>query len=271
MSIDYLIPISEPHAIQNVIFALEWQGELTDNALTEVQKLAPSLKSHFPKVVIQKMVQINIGSDSVPASHQGENEQLGGVSFQRLGQFGNVVSQLNVSRSSFIIAISEYSRWKPTLEAVMRYFKIVLPAILNEKSISMVSLQYTDVFTWKDDPVNLNLHEVFIKNSPYLTPNVFDQKGLWHCHHGYLIESFDGLVGRCLDNINVNMVDNLGDREIHINTTHQFTLSSPLRMATKDYLQSIENVQNVLHNHNKDILRQLLTNEVCNKIGLTNK
>jgi len=253
------------------VFALEWQGELTDRALTEIHKLAPALKSHFPVSAVQKMVKINIdpASNSVPSVQQGDDSLMGGVTFQRVGQFGNVVNQLNVSRSNCVIVISEYNRWVPTLEAVMRYFKIVLPAILKEKSISIIALQYADVFTWKDDPANLNLREVFTEKSPYLAPNVFDQQGLWHCHHGYLIEQLAKLDGKCLDNINVGVVDNQNDRGIQIQTSHQFTLNSPLRMATKDYLQSIEKVQNELHEHNKVILRQLLTSEVCAKIHLT--
>ncbi|MDV6345087.1 TIGR04255 family protein [Nitrosomonas sp. Is37] len=274
MNLDYLIPIAKSHAIQSVVFALEWQGELTDHALTEIQKLAPELKSHFPEAAVQKVVKINIGPrfNNTQSDQQVGGDQLGGMTFQRKGKFGNVVSQLNVSRSNFLIIINEYDRWAPTLEVVMRYIKIVLPAILKEKSISIIALQYTDMFTWKDNPENLNLREVFTDNSPYLAPNVFDQKGLWHCHHGYVIQQLaDDLDGSCLDNVNVNTVDNLGDREIHITTTHKFTLNSPLRLATKTYLQSIRKVQDVLHVHNKDILRSLLTQEVCKKIHLVDK
>lgn len=270
MSIDFLIPINESHAIQSVVFALEWQGQLSDHALAEIQKLAPALKSHFPVNAVQTMRTINLNTtpdSALPAQQLGE-EQVGGVTFQRIGKFGTVVSQLNVSRNNCIIVLSEYERWKPTLEAVMRYFKIVLPVILKEKSISIIVLQYSDVFTWKDDAKNLNLREVFTDNSPYLAPNVFEQQGLWHCHHGYIVESLADVDGKCLDNINVSIADNQNDREIHISTTHQFTLNNPLRMATKDYLQSIEKVQNVLHIHNKDILSQLLTQEVCAKIKL---
>lgn len=274
MSLDYLIPVAKSHAIQSVVFALEWQGELTDQALTEIQKLAPELKSYFPQAFVQKEVKISIGGESTDTQLDQQDagvHRLGGMVFQRKGRFGDVVSQLNVSRSSCIIIISEYERWVPTLQAVMRYFKLVLPVIMKEKSISIIALQYTDMFTWKDDPENLNLSDVFIHDSSYLAPSVFSQKGLWHCHHGYVIQQLADLEGSCLDNINVATVDNENDRGIHITTAHKFTLNSPLRVATKTYLQTIEKVQNELHVHNKDILRKLLTHEVCEKIHLVDK
>jgi uncharacterized protein (TIGR04255 family) len=273
MSLEFLIPITQSHAIQSVVFALEWQGELTDQTLTDIQKLAPQLKSHFPQAAPQRMVKINIGSklnNALPNQQEGD-DQLGGMMFLRTGKFGNVASQLNVSRTNCVIVINEYDRWGPTLDAVIRYLKIVLPAILKEKSISIIALQYIDMFTWKDDQANLNLREIFTESSPYLAPNVFDQKGLWHCHHGYVIPKLDDLEGVCLDNINVNTVVDQGDLKIKISTTHKFTLNSSLRLASKTYLQAIRDVQNVLHDHNKDTLRQLLTFEVCNMIHLTDK
>jgi uncharacterized protein (TIGR04255 family) len=270
MSLEFLIPINEAHAIQSVVFALEWQGLLSDNALTDIENLSLTLKSHFPVSAVQKMrtFQFNATPDSASLNQQFGEEQVHGVTFQRVGKFGTIVSQLNVTRSNCIVLLHTYERWKPTLEAVMRYFKIVLPVILKEKSISNVTLQYEDVFTWKDDASKLNLREVFKGDSPYLAPNIFDQQGLWHCHHGYIIESLEDIQAKCLDNINVSLVDNQNDREIRISTTHQVTLSSPLRMATKDYLQSIKKVQNILHDHNKEILGKLLTEEVCAKIKL---
>lgn len=270
MSLEYLIPINESHAIQSVVFALEWQGQLTAHALTEIEKLSPKLKPHFPDSAVQKMRTLSISAtlDSAIQNQPFGEEQVHGVTFQRIGKFGTVESQLNVTRSNCIVLLSTYERWKPTLETVMRYFKIVLPVILKEKSISTVSLHYEDIFTWKDDASKLILSEVFKHDSPYLASNIFGQKDLWHCHHGYIIESLGDIQGKCLDNINVSLVDNQNDREIRISTTHQVTLSSPLRMATKDYLQSIEKVQNILHDHNKEILGKLLTKEVCAKIKL---
>lgn len=269
MSLDYLFPITETHAIQSVIFVLEWQGEVSDHALQEVHALAPNLKSHFPVSTVQKVVMVNLdqAAGGFPAVQQN-GDAVGGVVFQRMGKFGQVASQMVISRNNCLVAINEYSRWDPILEAVMRYFKIVLPSILKEKSISSVALQYNDMFTWKDEPANLNLREVFRNNTPYLAPNSFEQKGLWHCHHGYVREIED-VEGTCLDNINVSVVNNQDDRAIQILTSHKLTLKSPLRIATKDYLQSIEKYQNILHRENKSVLRKLLSDEVCAKIKLS--
>ncbi|RJF98994.1 TIGR04255 family protein [Noviherbaspirillum saxi] len=271
MSLDYLFPITESHAIQSVIFVLEWQGEISDRALQEVQSLGQSLKSHFPISTVQKVVMVNLdqATSGSPAIQQN-GDAMGGVVFQRMGKFGQVASQMVVSRNNCLIAINEYSRWDAILEAVMRYYKIVLPPILREKSIGSIALQYNDMFTWKDEPANLNLREVFKTDTPYLAPNSFEQKGLWHCHHGF-IRDLEGVDGTCLDNINVSVVNNQDDRAIQILTSHKLTLNSPLRIATKDYLQSIEKYQNILHQENKLVLGQLLSEEVCEKIKLKNQ
>lgn len=269
MSLEYFFPNSETHAIQSVIFVLEWQGDVTDHVLKQVERLAPQLKSNFPVYSVQKMVQLNVatGNEGAPIVSQN-TDSIGGVSFQRAGKFGQVVSQLVVSRNNCMIVMNEYVRWAPVLEAVVRYFKIILPCILQEKSIGSIALQYNDLFTWKDAPENLNLREVFKSDSPYLAPNVFDQTDLWHCHHGFITDGLGSVSGKCLDNINVAIVDNQDDRAIQIITSHKFMLKNPLRLATKDYLQSIETVQNALHMQNKGVLRKLLTEEVCSKINL---
>lgn len=271
MSLEYLIPISKPHAIQSAIFALEWQGELSDQALTNIQNLSNSLKSDFPEALVQKTLRINLGVEpNKPPEKHSENDMLGGMSFIRKGKFGDVVSNLNVSRTNCVVVIREYDRWIPTIEAVMRYFGILLPVIMKEISINVIALQYTDVFTWKDEPENLNLGEVFSENSPFIAPNVLSQKSLWHCHHGYWIHEFDDLDGNCLDNINIDTVDDSNDRAIHITTSHKFVLNNPLRFSTSNYLGSIESIQQKLHLHNKEILKKLLSREVCEKINLTN-
>lgn len=274
MSLEYLIPFSKTNAIQSVIFALEWQGDLSDSVLSKIQDLASSLKNDFPEALIQKTVRINLGNiGTEPIKPSPENNPdgglLGGMTFIRKGKFGTAVSKLNVNRTNCVIEINEYDRWEPTIRAVMNYFKIVLPVILTDKSVSVVALQYTDSFAWKDDPENLNLSEVFSDNSPYLTSNVFKQKNLWHCHHGYWIEGLGGLGGNCLDNINISTVENKGDREIQIVTAHQFVLDKHIRLSTENYLGTIETIQNKLHVHNKNILTQLLSQKVCKKIGLT--
>lgn len=274
MSLEYLFPIAKSHAIQSVIFAFEWQGDLSDCAFDKIKKLEPQLKKFFPVIATHSLLNIHI--DGNGTSHnadniniqQGSMSPIGAISFQRMGKFQNIISQITISRHNCVIFLSDYIRWDETLDAVLRYLKIVLPAILEEKSINVVALQYTDIFRWQDDPQNLKLNEVFNIDTLYLTKNVFSQKGIWHSHHGYMTDDFFH-YGKCLDNINVNTIDNANDRDIHISTTHQVTLEKPLRLSTKNYLQDIENIQNSLHNHNKAILCDLLTEEVCKKIKLS--
>ena len=266
MSLVYLSPANKSHSVQSVVFTLDWQGELSDATLTELQSLAPALKSNFPIHSLQNSQTINFG---VTADAQTSNDiRLAGIVFSRNRADGNIAGQLAMMRTNCAIVLNDYSRWKPTIEAVMRYFKIILPVILKEKTVGAIGLQYVDKFFWRDDPKNLNLREVFRSDAPYIAPNVLGQVGPWHCHHGYVLEDLKGISGMCLDNINLSGLDNLGEREIQIHTTHQVTLKNPMRLASKDYLQTIESVQNILHLHNKDVLTALLSDEICKKINL---
>jgi uncharacterized protein (TIGR04255 family) len=266
MSIENLHPYATDHAIQNVAFVLAWQGDLSDQTLLAIHALSNKLKDSFPVVEIQKLVMFNIAG---PQAGQVPNtEGVGGVSFTRNTSFGTVAKQLVVSRQSCVFIINDYIRWANALSDVMNAFSILAPLILANRAINTINLQYTDVFTWKDDPDLLKISEVFNVQSGLLPVNVFEQKGFWHSHHGYMSDAVEPVKHTSLNNVNVNVADVSGERTINVVMSHQATLSSPLRRGTPDFMKVISDMENYLHSVHKDILKNLLTKEVCEVVGL---
>lgn len=266
MNLDLLLPFAKAHAVQSVALAAEWQGEVSDQTLLRIHSLAKKFGSQLPKVELQKMMQINL----IPNPHHAPQTfpALGAVVFQKTTELGAVAQQFVVSRANTALIINDYTRWAPALQLAMTVYAEALPIILADKAVNAIALQYTDAFTWKDDPELLDLSQVFRPGSKYIPANAFDQLGAWHSHHGYVEDGSHPAEKERLNNININVADVAGERTIQITTVHRAALDKPLRASNNKYLELVESLQNKLHIANKDILAQILSDAVAEKIKL---
>ena len=272
MSIEHLYPFAGNHAIQNVAFAFEWNTELTSNELLQIQQeLEPQLKAEFSKILPQNTQKFSFNMDSAASGtpNFSPSVELSGLSFEKPSQFGNAQSarSLVLSKSNLVVLINDYSRWNSIWSDVERYLSIVLLKLPNNP-IQSVGLQYSDIFTWRDDPKSFKSTLVFRENSPYLIPNVHKVAGLWHSHHGYLVDRDEPQKHTCLDNVNVNLLDSSGILSLQIVTSHRATFAEPIWCKEADKLASISATMKILHNANKEIMYNLLSDEVCSKINL---
>lgn len=267
MSVEHLHPFAGEHAVQNAAIALEWQGELSDQTLLRIYKLAGKLNPSFDKVDLQKRVTIDLGNPN-PSN---QTDGLGGVVFQKITSLGTASKQLQVSRNNCIFVVHDYTRWAAMLADALQYFEIVLPVILEDKALSAVGLQYTDAFTWKEDPMSLSMASVFRQGTPWVPPNALTLKTLWHSHHGYMESSSEPVPNTLTNNVNINIQDVSGERLVQIVTSHRAALEKPVRLSTPSYMQVFSDIENHLHSLNKSLLARLLTDDAAGKIKLNAK
>lgn len=266
MNIENFQPHTPNHAVHNALIMLEWQGELSDQTLAAIHSLSPKLREFFPKVETAKLMTINVG-------HHGSSpalEGIGAVTFQRVNSFGTPAKQLVVSRQNCIFQVTDYISWDVFLADAIRNLDLVIPTILSNRPINNVTLQYTNLFTWKEEPGSLDLRCVFQEDSKFIPANSLSLRKIWHSHYGYVEDSKDDLEHDRLHNININVNDDAGERVVQIVMSHRATLKNPLRRSTPDYMGVISKVETSLHSANKDILKLLLTEPVASKIGLIN-
>ncbi|PPD56985.1 MAG: hypothetical protein CTY10_01190 [Methylotenera sp.] len=272
MSVEHLYPFGGNHAIQNVTFAIEWSNELTNAEIINVhQSLEPQLKAEFSRITPQNVQKISFNMDSAGSGMPNVSPifELSGFTYDRPSAYGNSPSSRSIviSKNNLLVQINEYSRWEQVWADVERYFSIVL-VLLPKSSIVNIGLQYSDIFTWKDDLQKFDTKKIFRENSPFLVPNVHSLKGLWHSHHGYLVEHNDPQKYLCLDNVNVNLLDTSGILSVQIVTSHRATFATPIWYNGADELSCISKVMALLHHTNKSIIFNLLSDEVCRKINL---
>ena len=254
-----LYPFAGAHAVQSAAFALEWPVEINEAEISAIagthEKLKPSLPVIAPlQTLTFQMIGGQAGSTStVP----------GGFLFSRPGPAG-IARALEVQRNRLVGQVSDYTRWAPVWKEVKSWFATVAPCLGN-RQFTHVGLQYNDVFHWRAAPESLDLKQVFREGSPLLPANVFGLKDLWHSHHGYFLDRETPVKHRLLENVNINMLEELGQRSIVISTVHKAEINI---WSWEALAKSIDALMDDLHQRNKANLGSLLSDEAAGKISL---
>lgn len=271
MSIENLYPFAGTHAVQSAIFVVEWTEPLKAEIIQGFSKLSAKYKNQgLPHVQHQQQFEFKI--DTLPGNAGQRATQAGipaAIVFVQSDTQEQVVRSVTLSKTSCMVVIPDYTRWNDVYADVFKYLSIALEELKGVRAISTVSLQYTDVFSWKDDPDSLNLRDVFSDNN-YIPATIFERRGLWHVHQGSLENIAEPVSHRRLENVNVDMLDTAGERVIQIVGAHRAMLSTPLWQAHLKNKDTLTGIFESLHAANKRVLTRLLTPAVCEKIKLVN-
>ena len=282
MSLEALHPVAGNHAIQTAAFVAEWGAPLDHQVLRAVRGLAEKLRASFPIVQEQQIATVQIdlrkphrgpvkgtGKKAPGLTGGTATPELGGVLFASTATHasGQVGRTLQVNRDNCVVVINDYSRWDDVWPKVKAWYDIVLPTVLHGRPLKAFTLQFHDVFNWRDEPTKLDLREVFASDCPYLPPNCYGLKSQWHSHHGFMEEVTEPAQATILDNINVNVQDVAGaQRQISALLTHRIGYANMLWGAAA--IPAIEAAAPFLHTRNKNRLNALLSDAVKQMIGL---
>lgn len=255
-----LYPFAGAHAVQSATFALEWPVEISGNEIGLIAGMRDKLKSALPEMQPLQSVTILMGGQSGGGT---TSAVPGGYVFIKPGATGPA-RVLEIQRNRMMGQVNDYTRWAPVWNEVKRWFDIVAP-VLGGRQIATVGLQYNDVFHWRADPATLDLKKIFKVGSPLLPSNAFELAGLWHSHHGYFVDQDAPIPHKLLENINVNMVEEQGQRSIVISSVHKAHVNIWGWEALAD---KIDSLMSDMHTRNKENLGLLLSEEAADKISL---
>lgn len=283
MSIEALVPFGGTHAILGVAFVIQWSVELTDSELMKMERAHESLRKDLP--ISQRVEMLSVTVADAPRQHFGVNKNnhskrpqetrtqqkksIGAVHFIRptsgLGE--RPLRMVQANKENLAVVINDYKGWDEATEFFAKVAEVLLPIVVNGRPITGAMLQYTDTFTWKDEPSRLQWEEIFQPESVYVAKSAFAHDGLWHSHHGYMQERAAPFPHALLENINVDVVQQNAYRVINVFTSHSGTFKSGA--WTVEAVRSLVHPMfDDFHSRNKYILRQLLTEAVLRKIGL---
>ena len=200
---------------------------------------------------------------------------LVGFQFSRIQLNGQPSRILSLANNVLSVSFMDYEGWPTVRQDIERY---VTPAVANlpliDNPVMAYSLRFIDRYNYHGDHSEADAGQLFRKGSPYIAPQVFEAGATWHCNTGW----FDTRVGTGGDRIlhNVNIASRPLDMTSAVTVDHNATvqLESPRHSsdalfapAPEEALRLLDTL-NVLHDQNKNVLRDALLPEMLGKIGL---
>ena len=138
-------------------------------------------------------------------------------------------------------------------------------------------MRWTDQFIYEGEDATYNVHELLDPESAYLHPRAFNSGNRWHCHTGW----FDGDTTSDREVLNqVNLDAGPVNIQGAIRTAVTIGHTQMLRVTqTLDELaafvpgnpsglEALSALMEALHDGNKRLLKNLLTEPMCARIGL---
>ena len=190
-------PIHAAHAIEQVVFVLQFDHPLEGAIFAEVRKAAEQFKSELPGQIETQGFALLLGAAGpVPNT---------GFLLRRVAPDGTVENELRVDNTSVTFKTMLYTRWDAVWSQASKYFKALDPIYASQARLSGISINYVDKFVWSGNLVACTPSLLLRAGSKYLCPHVFEAKDFWHSHTGAFIR-VDSNTKRLL-NVNVDYLE----------------------------------------------------------------
>ena len=269
------LPYAGNHSIQEAIIGVHFQSAIDPSTARRIfNHVRIELKDQLPQNNEIHQQQIVIGQGNHKISAQNSQRPLfAGFEMIKLKGDGKPGQVLRLLGKDLSVNFLEYHRWEKTISASMKYLKAVLDSLdLTENPAASYSLRYVDQYTYNDDPQNAYAELLFRTGSAFLTPQSFNAGHLWHCNSGWFEKYMN--ESRILNQINIGsqITKGVGTVTLDHNAVCQF---SALRKSVDHVFGAHENdgtsiseVLNYLHAKNHAAIKDLLVDEMLERIGI---
>lgn len=268
-------PVHAAHAIEQVVFVVQFDPPLDESQLSEIREAALQFKSEkdLPGQMEIQEIAIAFGSPGAAVAPPPPRMPPGLV-LQSTGRDGAVESDLRVERASLTFRTTLYTRWDAVWIQARRYFESMLSKYAQYSQIATISLNYVDKFVWAGPLDQCSPNLLLHPQSKYVCPHVYEVTEFWHSHTGKFIRT-DAYTKRLL-NVNVDYLEEVSGvdsrRVVAITTVVSDMLNQPgyssTEVAKEDVLEFVDERMQKLHAFGKEILSGIVSPEMSKRIAL---
>ena len=264
-----LAPANGANAIVSAAFAIDLDIPLGEPALVMAfGLLAPQMaKAGFDPPQPQTLFSMAFGPVMTTASSL---QQLGGYSFARKNTAGQLVREFAFRGNSISVVVHDYTHWASIWPEVEALFTLCSPMIASSgRAIKSIALQYIDKFTWRQPDSRFPTKEVLRAGSPQVLAAALELDSPWHNQFGcQRSQPSDSWAINRLENVNMSLALEGGFDSLTIFTIYRYFARNPGKESADFVTTVAPQLFNQAHDDNKRLLREILTDQVCDLIKL---
>lgn len=208
-----------------------------------------------------------------PGSPPQPVQTIGAVAFSSYNRSGQIERQLNARPVLIVFTEFEYLRWQNVWSDAQEVLNVVLD-IVGTAWIGAFGIEYQDRFIAEPgSPTPVDLESVLNKESAYLPRVIFDAPDLWHANCGTVQRMETPCLHTRNDTTRVGLVRraDLYDPQLAIEITAQHRRVLPQPTAVHDARQWMASMFLDMHQHNKEIMSDVLTSDAKERIKLSSE
>ncbi|MCJ2059824.1 TIGR04255 family protein [Methylobacterium sp. J-048] len=272
-------PVHDAHAIVEETIFLEFTPPL-QQAMPALLTLKEELKDEFTAIETLNVMQVQVTQQQGGAPQIGPQQISEGAGLRMIRSHadGTIETVINIQTTSVTITCNKYTRWDEIWPHQKSYISRILAKIHGTNSfLTGIGMRWVDQFVYDGDEPAYAAAELLRSGSAHLNPLAFSSGTRWHCHTGW----FNGGTNPGRDVLNQLNVD-AGQMNVagEIRTAVAISHIQALRIAQRlDELASfnqasdpdhraLSGLMEALHDGNKRVLRELLTDSMIERIGL---
>lgn len=265
-------PIHEAHAIEQVLFALQFSNPVDDETFFKIREAANQFQSDLPGRADIQSFALAIGAPR-PAGTILSGPPAG-IVLSKSRPDGTIESEFRLERGTVTFRTTSYTRWDAVWAGARRYFDAIIPIYVERADILGIGLNFVDKFPWVGAITECRPKLLLREGSRYLCPHLFDTQDLWHSHTGAFLR-IDNATRRLL-NINAECVDeNRPDglrRVVAITTGLTDFMNQPgftaSNMTAQNADEFLDARMNQLHVYSKEVFGNVINDETSKRIAL---
>lgn len=261
-------PLHDENAIESCNFAVVFERPFSDDEIQSLFGLEQDFKNEFTSFEKLNSFHVNLDSSRSESSH-GVTGMIGcgGVLLQSFQDNGRRDWGIKVSENAIVVSCYNYDSWVTESEKAIRYIQSCgTPVDGKSNPVVMLVLHTTDHFLHdEEESQNYLIDEVFNRTSEYLTQHATKSGPLWHVFQGWF-EDVEEYNAQCLHVLNLSTTQLSGQLLSVIDHAAQLQYTQP--MPFDSVMANISSALGALHDRNKTILEQTLSDKQKRAIGL---
>ncbi len=261
-------PFAGRNALETVVFLVQFRDGFSSQDVEALFSLKDRLATELPSFEKTTTHTFGVVGNGAPLQQAHES----GVVLQRFTANGRADWVLRASGNQVVVVCSDYSKWVDVEAKAMRLMYSAVQSVRHEANpIQVVMMQFVDKFVYEGVPADYSLDDVFRSDSPFLTAFSKTAGLQWHVFQGWFADNGETKplgTGQALNVLNIaSSIQPDGNLTTTIDHTTQFTVGAgdALLFTTADKLNTHFAF---LHNQNKYILRNVLSDKQLEVIGL---